>query len=419
MFERVVKNKPDWYFLVLIAALVFEYLRIHDFFLPFLSPLKIPGILMLLLLFVFIDNKKAYIFKEKTFVLFGLFWLVCIFSITYATNHHATYKNSMTLVWMFTGFIFPMYVILDNKEKLFRFFDIWIVIHFILALTVIYNGGRGPGGIMYDENDACMALVMGFPFAFYRYFFTDTTFLKKLFYIITMLSILVGIAVTASRGGVVGLIATLLVMIALSDKPISNYTKLFFLILIFGGIFLSQFSEEYLADMSSATDPEDSTRDERFYSWSIGWQMFLANPIWGVGAGNYPWTNHLYAHLSPMWEDGRQFLGGRLSHSVYFTVIPELGLVGTIVYFSIIKSGFNRCRSIKKYLKLKRDNQSINIKLLVNAFLASLVGFLSSGAFISVLYYPFFWYLIAFMVITHRLVMNDSDNITENQTDLN
>ena len=57
---------------------------------------------------------------------------------------------------------------------------------------------------------------------------------------------------------------------------------------VIGGF--SAFSgKSVLAEFETIDDPNDSTRRDRIDSWSLGWEMFLDNPVFGVGVANYGW----------------------------------------------------------------------------------------------------------------------------------
>ena len=219
------------------------------------------------------------------------------------------------------------------------------------------------------------------------------------------LILLVAVGVTGSRGAVVGLVAVILTLIALSRKPVRNALIVGTGALMTLTMLLRVLPSAYVERVESMSDPDNSTRVERLYSWSIGWQMYLANPVLGVGAGNYPWTNHLYASRSPMFDPHKKLLGGREAHSLYFTLISELGTVGALIYVAIIRLIYVRYRSMRDYCKTQRapSEDALKFELLFKAFLASCIGFLASGAFITVLYYAPFWHLIGMVAAAHRV----------------
>ena len=103
----------------------------------------------------------------------------------------------------------------------------------------------------------------------------------------------------------------------------------------------------------------------------------------------------------------RRVLGGRQAHSIYLTVLPELGIIGTTVFVALI---WNIVRKLRKTAgtarKYRSDPICEELFLLNRAVMMSLLGFLSAGAFISVLYYPHLWYLIGFaLMVEHALAL--------------
>ena len=101
-------------------------------------------------------------------------------------------------------------------------------------------------------------------------------------------------------------------------------------------------------------------------------------------------------------------LSGRAAHSLYFTLLPELGIIGTFLYVAIIVLVFKDLKYIKKVSKYNKDILSVDeSKRFYNLALTlegSLVGFLISSVFISTLYYPNFWILCGFIVSLKKIL---------------
>ena len=173
---------------------------------------------------------------------------------------------------------------------------------------------------------------------------------------------------------------------------------------LLGPVVLYFTPDEYISDMETINDTEDGTRNERLMSWGYGWDMFLANPILGVGAANYPTTVYLYQENTETFKAGGQkHLWGRLAHSMWFTLIPELGLVGIVIYFSIVFTILSMLRRIISG-SLVDNSQEASV---AKAIIVSMVGFFSCGLFVSILYYPQFWHLVAFSSASFNVFRND------------
>jgi putative inorganic carbon (HCO3(-)) transporter len=70
---------------------------------------------------------------------------------------------------------------------------------------------------------------------------------------------------------------------------------------------------------------------ERLANWQTGWRMFLANPLLGVGIGNYNAAYRDYA--LPGWETA---LGH--AHNFYLNIAAEAGVIGLLAYVVFIGS---------------------------------------------------------------------------------
>jgi O-antigen ligase len=157
----------------------------------------------------------------------------------------------------------------------------------------------------------------------------------------------------------------------------------------------------------------EGTGAARKYAWQIGWEMFLANPVFGVGQGNFPWAFTYYEGEKTFLE--RSF-AGRAAHSLYYTLLPELGLVGVFLFlgmnYHIYKDLTLVRRLYKNKSRLQQSEDTRYFFFMSCALEASLVAFLVSGYFISVLYYPSFWTLMGFAIALRKLALaNDEKSI--------
>ena len=98
-------------------------------------------------------------------------------------------------------------------------------------------------------------------------------------------------------------------------------------------------------------------------------------------------------------------MAGRAAHSVWFTVFPEYGIVGGGIFIFMIVTMMRRLRRCEKLLEPRvraGDNEPEGDLLLARALKASIIGFLTSGTFISVFYYPQLWYTAGFVIALSR-----------------
>lgn len=92
---------------------------------------------------------------------------------------------------------------------------------------------------------------------------------------------------------------------------------------------------------------EDDSYQNRLKSWQGGYQMFLHNPLTGVGPDNYTNANGL-----KYWpEKPRHWLN---AHSLFFKLIGELGVLGLITFFGYLIKIFKLNHRMGKVLKEHR-----------------------------------------------------------------
>lgn len=193
------------------------------------------------------------------------------------------------------------------------------------------------------------------PIAFLLWF-TSVKFRNKAFNLLALVLGLVGLIVTFSRGGMVGLIVGMLAVLLLSwrHKLISNRKFLATLVIgLFIGITLIPMLSQFIM-----TRPEAFTA--RFHLNKVGLDMIKAHPFLGVGL-----NNHLV--VKPEY-DPDTYIFPTPTHNHYLLVASEVGIPGLAFFLGFL------VLSCILALKAARLN---------NLYLASIaIGII--GAFISI-----------------------------------
>ncbi|MBV1871592.1 MAG: O-antigen ligase family protein [Gammaproteobacteria bacterium] len=390
--QQARKKQSNWPFVLVLLLVALEYLRPQDFF-PFLMPFRIPGLVALMLIIYWLLNERiTSLFRYPLTKLNMYFLFLTGISVMYAVNTFYPYKIFFQEILITASVVMPTILIVNSVDRVRKFLSFWVLVHLVLALIVLSKGGRGPGGFLSDENDVALALIMGLPYAAYMYGYEKRKKYKFLFGLTAVVSVL-AIAVSFSRGGFLGLVCVLAFMWLISKNKSKYLLISMLMVVIAGSTLLTVLPEGYFDEMKTSTDAGTGTGHHRIMSWDIGLQMFYRNPVLGVGAGNYPWNVERYENFSEIWRSANtRSFSGRQSHSLYFTLIPEFGLLGIILYLVIFRRMYKIIRPIAK-----SDPSEVDKELIVfaKAIAVSIVGFLSAGAFISVLFYPHFWHLIA------------------------
>lgn len=391
--------------------LTIEYLRPQDVY-PVLGVIR-PALICGIILGLFsLSRLNSDVFKDRSIRLFIAFVALCWFGVIHAVNNFHAFQASVIMTLYLLSAVVPMCLIIRSESQLRDLVIYWVAIHCYLAIYGLLHSGRGPGGFIGDENDLALALNAALPYAYFIR--KDPHFSKfmRLALLVIVAVIIAGIVATKSRGGFVGLVVTTAALVWFSRERVRNA-----LLIILGAVcFIFAVPEEYRSEIQSISDTEDKTRQGRLFQWSVGWDMFIDNPIVGVGTRNYPWRVIEYEIQHEEYVPGeRRLHGGRVAHSLYFTLIPEHGVVGTAIFFLIL------WEIIKKLKKgISRDVQSSHerneslVALFSRAAIVSLMAFLTTGVFISVLYYPVYWYIIGFAFCA-SVISKDGSNLNRRQ----
>jgi O-antigen ligase len=407
--ERVLTNGPRFRkkeslisFFLLLTYLFLEYGRPQDL-LPFLRMLHLPGIAISILALSIIVSGNIHL-KERQSKVFLLLLGLMVIHGPIAVNNYWALVVFITMVMNFVVF-FSLSQYVDNQEKYDRLVKVWIGIHVFLALVGIAKKGRGIGGFLDDENDFCMTMNMIIPFPFFLALHSSGK--KRVYFIGLTVLFLFVIMLSNSRGGFVGLVSTFLYCWLRTKKKIVTAAIMAVLAIIAVAIAPSTYQDRLRSNTEEGASK--GTGEERVYTWNIGWHMFVDNPVIGVGQGNFPYVFRKYEVKTGYGEEGYhgRSVAGRAAHSIYFTMLPELGIVGTCLILAMILNLYRDINTVKSRLynpRVSRSNPLSNKNYaMALALEGSLVSFLVSGAFISVLYYPNFWVLMGFAVSLRKV----------------
>jgi hypothetical protein len=397
---------PSFVIFLISGTLFINYTRVQDN-IPGLNVVPWVGIWFLVVTLWGISRLKAELFSTPIAVIFYLGLLYGIGGI--GAISVISYK--MSFFWALQ--LFPqcvaVYLVFRQPSHWEKYLKLWVVIYFVMGLFTLQNSPRGPGDFTSDENDICLAFAVGIPYVFYSSFLPDCSKKWRYFCYGTLMLMLLGVVLSSSRGGFLGVIAVFGAMWWLSVKRGKIAMVGCLVGIVAGSVLLSLLPPAYLADMESINDKEDGTRIERFHTWEIGWEMFKDKPIFGVGAGSFANTSHLYEAKTSWYTGHEKSLSGRASHSLYFQVIPELGIVGIIIFAYILF--YLPLSLIGKARSLSYENKEERLKkIYLNILITSMAGYVIAGAFISVAYYPHMpMWLIMFSIFKYM------DRDTENQ----
>ena len=312
--------------------------------------------------------------------------------VPFATNHYLAYMTAQDFL-LLLPFCLGVVWFVNTPERLATYMRWWVFLATFIALkAILHPAGSVGSSFLGDPNDVSLLLDAMVPFVVYL-FMSEGRRAFKLVYLGIIVLCVAGIVSTASRGGFVGLLAVSVVLWWISPRKVLVLS----LLLVTGLITYTLVDESYIDRISSIQATDEGTAKGRLDSWKAAWNMFEEHPL-GVGPGNFPirfpeYQGQAFGHHN-MW--------GRAAHSLWFTLLAELGIPGAILYWLLLRADWRSLR--RMYIAQPADPRRRDKFLLAVAFTASLVGFFAAGTFVSVLFYPHFWLLSAMIVAAERIL---------------
>ena len=397
-------------FYLVLASLLFEFGRPQSL-IPGLKLIPFATGLDVLLLLNVVMSGKLNFSRLQTKLWIPLFVVMAIHVPIARNNFWAlmTFKDMLLIFGLYLGIV--TYV--NSLEKMMTLMKVWMGILCFLAVMGVSKGGKGIGGWLGDENDFCMVMNMAVPFGYFL-LFSATGVGQKMKYLGFLGSFILAAMASLSRGGFFGLASVGVYCWYRSPKKLNAL-----IVVAVAVVFMLVLAPAtYWDEIASSTDDETmkyGTGAARLYTWGIGTEMFLYNPIIGIGQKNFPWTFEVY-------EAGRTFhersMAGREAHNAWVTLIAELGLVGIIIVGGMlaqcykdlkwIRTRFSPADSRQKRGQIVRAGEDVRMYL-ARAMEGSLIGFIVSGVFISILWYPALWIMVAFVVALRNISETQSE----------
>jgi O-antigen ligase len=302
--------------------------------------------------------------------------------------------------------------LITTRERLQKMMSLVVVCGAVLALfavgsyftgkfTVVTHGDEGVvvglrisgivGGIFGNPNDLATSLDLLIPFAVAlgllrrgaaRWFYLGCAGLLGL-----------GVILTFSRGGFLGLVAMAAVLIWKVGRQNRALTAFAFVMII--TVFLVAMPVGYASRITTIFDSSaDQTGSSEERSELLGRAAELAanHLIIGVGIGNFP----IYS------------LHERRAHNSYLEIAAELGVTGLIAYLIMIFAPLRSLRrierdSIKARAADPDDERATVTYYLGAAVQASLIAYIVCSCFGSIQYLWFLYYPLAYAICLRQM----------------
>jgi len=337
-----------------------------------------------------------------------LFFLIMIVGIPFAYHRRVAFE-AIFLGYLPNILFFLVFVLeVDSLKKLKVVLFVICLCTFFYGFFGLLEGGFTQGrfetyGEIFDPNDIAYVLISLLPFSFYFVFCREGA-PKKILAVVGVVSALVVILYSGSRGGMLGLIAlvgffllTRIDHIRRSHKSILVMAG--FILLLFIGAKINV--DRYLTLTSIESDYNISDEFGRGQLWKRALGLIVSNPLTGVGVECSPMAIG-YARealgIIPKWQ---------VLHNSYLQVATETGVVGFVVFVSLIG------RSLRIFWETKSftgsSKESSEIRMIAGLAYLGFIGHLITALFLSQGYSMFFTLFFALSVTLRQLTRKTSE----------
>ena len=399
IWEVLKKQKPSFWFLCIY--LFFEYIRPQQIYTSIQGPPYARIAVILALVFFVLEHRKAYFRAPEIFLL--IFTAIVLLSSITAFDPAESFTNITDyLNWVLIYFLIANTV--DTEERFFVFMLSFLVYNFKMSNFgtrswaqdgFVYRswGTTGSPGFFQNSGEFGIEMCIFLPLivAFIVALGKKWPTWQRWFGWASAATAVTGIVASSSRGALLGL-AAVIFWILLKSK------KRFRALLIAGVLGTAVYAitpETQKMRMQAAGGDETSV--SRTTAWKQGIEMMQDYPILGIGYKNwtkYHDTKYGY-HILP--------------HNIFIEAGSELGYSGLFSFLALIGCTFYVNRRTRKIAALYPEEGRFFLYM-AHGLDGALVGFLASGFFITVLYYPFFWINFATTAALYNTTVNRFGN---------
>ena len=136
----------------------------------------------------------------------------------------------------------------------------------------------------------------------------------------------------------------------------------------------------------------DGSSQGRLNAWAFAFSLASDYPVTGGVIETF--TPELFSQYAPTADDVHG------PHSIYFQILGEHGFVGLFLYLAIVYSSW---ASASRIARRARRYDDMVAESYANMFRYSIVGFLTSGAFLGRAYFDYFFTIVACIAILARV----------------
>lgn len=293
----------------------------------------------------------------------------------------------------------------DSKERLRGMF--WVI---ALSLGffgikgglwgVLTGGGkqilRGPGGMLEDNNDFALAMVMNVPLLWYLGLSEGKDWVVKATRACVLLSVIT-VLLTHSRGAFLALCCTSMWIAWRSGRLF----RAVMVLAVIAALFPLLAPEHVLERLASIGEGgKEASANARLTAWATAFEMVKDNPIWGVGMRNFQPRYPEYS-VVPLTPGDHTYV----AHNSYFQIWAESGSLAFVVYLVLLASVFWTLSRVYRQTRMRPDLLwAANYARMMEA---TTVGFAVGAFFLNRGHFDLFYHWLALLAALNITVARE------------
>jgi putative inorganic carbon (HCO3(-)) transporter len=381
-------------FWMICGYLFFEYVRLQTI-IPNLNIIPWTQLYIILAALSIIASGKL---KNKVPTSLNV-WMILFFCVillsSYTAYNSSISYNQMSQYYNWLIIFFLIQLIVNSEQRFFIFLLIFIIASYKLSLfgaktwalrgfSFTSWGIRGPPGFFTNSSEYAAQMSVFFGISYYFYMSVKQYLDGWKLWIVAAAPItaMMSVMASSSRGAQLALAVQTYIIFLHGRISIKSFCSI---AIILGAMlyFLPEEQKDRFRGMG-----EDKTSIQRLLYWEHGIDMMLDYPFLGVGYNNFR------IYYDRFHSEDVLFEHAQLPHNIFIQVGADLGFVGLGIYLIMIWKGFSLPTLIRKRLIQQGKPEDWRI-LASKGLVTGFIGFVISGQFVSIVYYPYMWIHLA------------------------
>jgi len=375
-------------------------------YLPEIRWTLIVALVTLISVLVHEKNKSEWLkYKESKLLITFVIFLGLQFPFVLSIDWHLIY---FTLMAKLLILFFLMVTVVNSKQKLISVILANLIGCAYIGFTALqlHHGGRFERAGLPSINDSNLLGIHVIPILIIGAFLFLSDSVRKKYWLLVPLAYTANLIImTGSRGAIVALVITAVLLILFSPsefrKPLIKWGLLAIFLLSFASIKLIT-DRIKLVTQANNSEQMDTSAESRMVIINAQLEMIKENPLMGAGHRTTLILSPLYIGKKYLTDTAVGALRG--SHNITMAILVDHGIIGLILFLLLIYFAIKNSFSLSRNKKFDRD-----IRLISMGLGGALIGVVVASQFSNSKVLEITIWMIAFIVIVQNIAFEKTE----------